>query len=307
MKAVVHGAGLFVNYYGDNMFDQQQIQQDFYDYLISTSKVNYHVAGQNDNGFFIRRKGYKHRWSTPYMRDLLRRLYVLKDWYIIQGNRPVTLVTLTTYQRGLSVPDQLVLLVEAWKKTIKLIRSKKPGIQYFRVLEHHDSGYGHFHVILFDILTKKEKRDIRRIYAEKYQAGSYKHGIDFQEGNKEIDHIIAYCLAYVKPEVTTSEGWWILQSNVWAMWHNPGYPKIRNISFSNGINEYFETERDHEHYDKVFCNGDTIHTGYRLVFEAGRQKKNDEIDEYHLPIKKQPTPILEGLRGYQECLLSLRL
>jgi len=147
------------------------------------------------------------RWTTAYRKKLLAKLYLL-DEYIKENPSPVTLMTLTTYHDlkyrqnddspRLSIPEAFEVLKTSWKKLSMIIRKKMPNTEYIWIVEPQKSGYPHLHVVLFADVSIGMQDGIKKQW-EKYGAGDYEHGADFEIRQPEdtIKSLRNYLMKYI--------------------------------------------------------------------------------------------------------------
>jgi hypothetical protein len=112
---------------------------------------------------------YDNRWSPNRRRELSEKLKRLEYWFELQEDRPVTMITLTSYHEGMSVSSAWHELNKSRGKLLKLIAKYFPeadwvkdddgylelkirGPNYFWVPEPHpetNDGYVHYHIAVF--------------------------------------------------------------------------------------------------------------------------------------------------------------
>jgi hypothetical protein len=158
---------------------------------------------------------YIHRWTTPYRRGILAKFYQLEEWHNINPT-PITMLTLTTYQEGaysrsvtgkdLSIPESFGLLKNSWVNLRHAIKYYLPETPWCWIMEPHKSGYPHLHTILFSDINEAIQTSIKDLWAKKYKAGSYEHGIDFEasQPGQTIQSIRNYLMKYVAKGFTTT-------------------------------------------------------------------------------------------------------
>ena len=136
---------------------------------------------------------YIHRWTLPYVKGWLAKLYLLDDWYrALDDPPPVTLATLTTYQAGkysmkhlgrsVSIPESFALQKWGWQTLHRQIRRDYGAFDYVSIIEPHlknDTGYPHTHVPLFLEVDECHQEKYREMWEKKYKIGSEDHGLDF--------------------------------------------------------------------------------------------------------------------------------
>lgn len=207
---------------------------DFRDYLTKTSLCHFRITGTKESETVVSDVEYIHRWTDTYRRSWIAKMYQLEAWHRREG-LPVTLLTLTTYQdgwyshqkgRNLTIPESFDALKTGWVKVAKIIRKELKKIEYFWVMEPHESGYPHMHVMLFAEVEPELQDKISSLW-ESYGAGSRAHGVDF-EIRPEIEGIQSlrnYLLKYLAKGLqgTNSKfgdepllpGHWVFHSQVW--------------------------------------------------------------------------------------------
>jgi len=207
---------------------------DFRDYLTKTSLCHFRITGTKESETVVSDVEYIHRWTDTYRRSWIAKLYLLEAWHKREG-LPVTLLTLTTYQNGwyshqkgrnLAIPESFDALKTGWRKLTKILRKELRTIEYFWVMEPHESGYPHMHVMLFSEISPGLQDKISSLW-ELYGAGSRAHGVDF-EIRPEIEGIRSlrnYLLKYLAKGLQGTDskfgddpllpGHWVFHSQVW--------------------------------------------------------------------------------------------
>ena len=164
---------------------------DFVNYLDICEQKGFRIKG------FDTKKGvtvsyplsYNNRWGPVRRRELAAKLDRLGGWFEMQQDRPVTLVTLTSYQKDLSIASAWFELNKSRDKLRKLIHKYFGNVDYFWVVEPHKSGYAHYHMAVFaniDNSTKdKQGRGVedkfRDYWTNKYKTGNHTYGLDFAQ------------------------------------------------------------------------------------------------------------------------------
>jgi len=186
------------------------ISRSFVDYLRFMDSMGLCVSGFNnrDNKGIDKYFVANHRWTTGYRKKLLAKLYLL-DEYIKQNPSSITLLTLTVYQDGdyseemtgkkLTIPESFELLKKSWKKLSMMIRNILPGTEYIWIVEPHESGYPHLHVVLFSDVSIGIQERIKTLWSKNYRAGSFEHGADFEIRRPEqaIESLRNYLMKYI--------------------------------------------------------------------------------------------------------------
>lgn len=206
----------------------------FRDYLTETSLCHFRITETRESEMVVSDVEYIHRWTDTYRRAWIAKLYQLEAWHNREG-LPVTLLTLTTYQdgwyshqkgRNLTIPESFDVLKTGWKKLSMILRKELRTIEYFWVMEPHESGYPHMHVMLFAEIGPPLQDKIRFLW-ESYGAGSRAHGVDFEirPKNEGIQSLRNYLLKYLAKGLQGTDskfgddpllpGHWVFHSQVW--------------------------------------------------------------------------------------------
>jgi len=268
---------------------------DFRDYLTKTSLCHFQITGTRESETVVSDVEYIHRWTDTYRRSWIAKLYQLEAWHKREG-LPVTLLTLTTYQdgwyshqkgRNLTIPESFEALKTGWKKISMILRKELKTIEYFWVMEPHESGYPHLHVMLFGAIDSELQEKIAFLW-ESYGAGSRAHGVDF-EIRPEIDGIRSlrnYLMKYLAKGLqgTNSKfgddpllpGHWVFHSQVWKY-------KYRIVGSSRLLSRVMaynapESVQEWVRTDLVDSNGD--------LHEVGRKTEPQAAS----PVIVQPNP-----------------
>jgi hypothetical protein len=122
---------------------------------------------------------YVHRWTGIYQKSILAKFYALDGW--MKGNPDiVTMFTLTTYQgskskyhdgsysrkvtgKDLTILDCFDLLKDSCTKLLNVLRNRYPGINYVWVLEPHETGYPHCHLVIFREFSEIKQTAIKQL------------------------------------------------------------------------------------------------------------------------------------------------
>jgi len=216
--------------------------KDFYGYLFDTKQSGFHRFALDGYHHIP----YVHRFMQAYRNGLLAKLHQLNDWY--QRNPvPVTMVTFTTYQTGISFVDQLFLLKDSYRKINKVIR-KFGKINYFWVLEPHKSGYIHMHCLYFTLFTDEQKDKINNLWASSYHAGDSKHGVIFEgtiKPSQTLSNVSNYLMKYIGKTFTDqSPGQLQFNTLLWALSKCSDYPGVRMIGSSRELSKIMSWRKE---------------------------------------------------------------
>lgn len=183
----------------------------FCGYLAETKNKTFRIKGRyTDSGEETDKViPYVHRWTEIYKKSILAKLWQL-ECVVGADLKEVTMITLTTYQRGVSPEAALDKLKESYKKLMECLRYAFGTTDFFYVLEPHKSGYPHIHMLYCKVLSKKEKQHVRELWSKKYEAASQQHGIKFSEPKRSkngffeagsVGRIRGYLMKYIKKSV----------------------------------------------------------------------------------------------------------
>lgn len=272
---------------------------DFRDYLTKTSLCHFRITGTRESETVVSDVEYIHRWTDTYRRAWIAKLYQLEEWHRREG-LPVTLLTLTTYQNGwyshqkgrnLTIPESFEALKTGWVKLAKILRKELNKIDYFWVMEPHESGYPHMHVVLFAEIEPGLQDKISSLW-ESYGAGSRAHGVDFEirPKNKSIESLRNYLLKYLAKGLlgTNSKfgdepllpGHWVFHSQVWKY-------KYRIVGSSLALSRVMaydapESALEWLRTDLIDSNGDIHEVKRKVVPDASKSLAYRKCNLLHL-------------------------
>lgn len=224
---------------------------DFVEYLDQCEQKGFMIKGYDTvKGEILNLPlSYDNRWSPNRRRELSEKLDRLEFWFEEQENRPVTMITLTSYHEEMSVASAWHELNKSRGKLLKLIAKYFDSPDYFWVPEPHQSGYVHYHMAVFaavDNYTRdtskhvgwvrckgREGEDIwdlmdgqgiedkfRDLWEKKYKTGSHTYGLDFsqKQGDGKIQHLKNYLSKYLEKGFLLDKwtrGMLIFNANLW--------------------------------------------------------------------------------------------
>ena len=201
-------------------FSKRGLIQEFRNYLKTTSQctfINHGLEWDDDNPPVPVRKeiGYIHRWTPIYRKAVIAKMYLLEKWY---NDNPcdLTMGTFTTYQDGayserqvgkLTVLEAFATLKKSWNLIRMYLRYYYPEISFVYMYEPHKTGYPHLHVLFFGNLPDEIQEKIKRLWSEKYKAGSYEHGVKFKKKD-DIKSVRNYVIKYLAKILhSTGDDW----------------------------------------------------------------------------------------------------
>lgn len=168
----------------------------------------------------VRNIEYVHRWTDAYRRGQYWKFSRLEEWWK-ENKTEVYFLTLTTSGRGKNIIEALEALRDGWEAlsaNLRYLRKQKGVLEYVWVFEPHlgkhgtgiNLGYPHMHVIIFtNNLTKDDIHRLKKLWAKKYQLGSYARGAYFDENRKEervdVKHLRAYLLKYIQKTISLED------------------------------------------------------------------------------------------------------
>ena len=121
--------------------------------------------------------------DQSYKNIQMAKLYRLNDWYNSQipSKRVITMLTLTTFQKEFdNYYDQYDFLRESWLKLKDNMKIDLGNFNYLVVAEPHKSGFVHYHILVFASIKQSDANNYVKLWSEKYNAGSARHGIDIK-------------------------------------------------------------------------------------------------------------------------------
>jgi len=193
----------------DSTDPEYQICFEFTQYLDQCEQQKFMIRGYDTKkGKFINLPmEYGNRWCPSRRRDLSIKMDRLSHWFEEQEDRPVTMITLTSGRRDLSISGQWYDLNKSKKKLQDLIRKYFGDVDYFWVPEPHKDGYVHYHMAVFadvDNNTKDKRGEgiedkLRNLWSKKYGTGSHTYGLDFshKKGDGKIKDLKNYLSKYL--------------------------------------------------------------------------------------------------------------
>jgi hypothetical protein len=204
------------NFFENKGFSQreQKLVRSFDTYLETTADKEIVVFTSHSADHFEFHIPYPHRWSESYRKKMITQMYGVEEYITHRTQSPIiTLLTLTGYQDGTSsinhvgTPTSRAQLFEKLKTGCHLIldniRTLAPDIPYIWIMEPHKSGYPHIHIALFGYISPKIQKRLAKLWTDKYNIGSKKHGINFQVSSvkESIKSIKNYLLKYISKSI----------------------------------------------------------------------------------------------------------
>lgn len=224
---------------GSYRISHSKVIEAFRNYLETTKNYRFRLTGTDKNGEVVVTLPFVHRWTPVYRLSILAKFYALDDWMLDKPGM-VTMFTLTTYQgshsrfndgsysrkatgKNLTIQDCFDLLKISRTKFLNVLRNRYPGINYVWVLEPHETGFPHCHLVVFREFSESEQEEIKRLWSEKYKAGSFDRGIDVtsKKSDESIHSIRNYLMKYMTKQFGDDNKPWsngeiLFNAIVWA-------------------------------------------------------------------------------------------
>lgn len=178
---------------------------NFTGYLADTAKRTFKITTKRGTEITESSIGYIHRWTAIYRLSILAKMYQLENYLTQDQLKNVTMITLTTSQRGEDQEECLLKLLKYYNRLFKLLRYYIGTIDYFYILEPHETGYAHMHIMYMKLLTDAEKEIISNAWTIKYGVGGIE-GLNFSEpeaskdkrcSSGSITYVRSYLMKYV--------------------------------------------------------------------------------------------------------------
>lgn len=196
--------------YDSHLHNYNKLSKDFCEYLDLCEQKGFVVHGFDyaNNEIHDHYLEYENRWAPGRRRELSEKLDRLEYWFSLQMDRPVTMITLTSYHEGHTIQEAWDELSRSRGKLLKLIAHYFDKPDYFWVVEPHKSGYVHFHLAVFaDVSNNKKDKygegiedKFRRLWSKKYHTGNHTYGLDFSQkkGDEKLRSLKKYLSKYLQ-------------------------------------------------------------------------------------------------------------
>jgi hypothetical protein len=186
----------------DPRHQYDRVCMEFVDYLDKCEQKGFMIKGYDTKkGKMLNLPiSYNNRWGPIRRAWLADKLKRLEFWFEMQEDRPITMITLTSYQEGLTIAQAWENLSIARDKLLKMLRKHCNNPDYFWVPEPHKSGYVHYHMSVFADIPIELENTLRNLWSTKYRTGSHTYGLDFsrkRDGDK-IQHLKNYLSKYLE-------------------------------------------------------------------------------------------------------------
>lgn len=237
----------------------EQVKDRMIEYLDKNKNGVIRIDGYNldDDEYSVCYLPLLHRWKPEYKKRVMAKTYAINEWY--KKNRlPVTLITFTTRQTDLLIPEQVDLLRESFNKVKKVMNSRLGHFPYLWVIESHKSGMSHLHMLYFgDELPielqgdgKKNRGLIRELWENKYDAGKI-IDFSFSPAQRSLNNAGGYVFKYLAKTLSyealndRDSGYFLLSSWVREMSRRDSrYRGVRLWDCSRDLKEAMRLNRD---------------------------------------------------------------
>lgn len=184
------------------------------------NKKNASLVLQDRESGDVRVMPYNHRWTSEYRAMTYAKLKGAEralDRIYGEGPTPVTMLSLTAYQRGddgrpRPPGEVLADLLDGWDKFRRVLDRATEGArtEYIRVIEPHESGYPHLHVAIFGAASRSLEDRVTEMWAEKYEVGSadaHKNAVSVATGRSaQLQKPAAYIMKYLGKTTVREDG-----------------------------------------------------------------------------------------------------
>lgn len=217
-----------------------------------------------------------HRWKSEYKKRVMAKTYAVNEWYK-QNRLPVTLITFTTRQQGMIIPEQIQLLNKSFNKVKKVMNRHLGHFSYLWVIESHKSGMSHLHMLYFgpelpvELQGDSKNRGlIRDLWENKYNAGKI-IDFSFSPAQRSLNNAGGYVFKYLSKSLSyelledRSSGYFLLSSWVREMSRRDSpYNGVRFWDCSRDLKEAMRLSHDPSPVIWFRCNIKTANGWFPL-------------------------------------------
>ena len=122
------------------------------------------------------------------------------------GWKYLKFLTLTCYRDFDSPAAAYDVMAKGWNKLVTAMKKKHGTIEYFKVVEPHEDGYPHLHVLLW---TKEyiPFAWIQKLWV-KYEVGKFVNINNKTDKFQTINHVVNYITKYLTKYISKSVAWY---------------------------------------------------------------------------------------------------
>ena len=249
--------------FSDEMLDYLQtkgIQEDtdesvcaeFAEFIEESNKTCFRLDGYDlEAGACAKYVSGMHRHKTEYRKRVWAKIQCLNKWYE-QHHSAITMATFTTYQQDLTKWEQVELLQTSFERAKKMLNKYLGTFSYVWVMESHESGYSHIHMLIFKDVSRELRHMLHDLWITKYNPGASIPGhkcnqsLDFKisKGQRNLKSAAAYVFSYVgktlKPESLQdrNSGYFLQSAWLWKMsQRNSDYKGVRTWGCSRNLSK----------------------------------------------------------------------
>lgn len=230
-------------------FDLDEIvKEKMYDFLERTKKTVMRL-----DGFDPEKECYAvwylpllHRWKPQYLKRVLAKTYAINEWYKKHVPRlGVTMITFTTEQRDVMIPDQIEALRYSFNKIKKVMKKHLGSFSYLWVIEPHKTGYCHLHMLYFGSrIPTFIKKKIDDLWINKYHVARHHVNFEYSGYQRNLNNAGGYVFKYLSKTMDEKlitdrdSGYFLLASWVREMSrHDSRYNGVRMWGCSRDISD----------------------------------------------------------------------
>lgn len=236
----------------------ESVCSEFAEFIRKSDNSCFRLDGfDNDAGACAKYINGMNRHKPEYKKRVWAKIQCLNDWYK-ENPTPISMVTLTVYQRELEMWEQFDLLKEGYQRVRKMLHKYIGAVPYLWVIEPHESGSPHMHLLVFSDIPTGLQEKLTDLWMNKYNPGASIQGhrcdqsINFEitQAQKSLDSAAGYVFAYVgktlNPELLKDResGYFLFSAWVWKMsQRNNDYTGVRTWDCSQDLKQIMKTAK----------------------------------------------------------------
>lgn len=184
----------------------ESVCAEYEEFLKETEHSSFRLDGFKGSDSCIKNiTGIQHRNNPEYRKMVWAKIQCLNEWYK-QNPTPISMITLTVYQRDLAMWEMFDLLKAGYQRVRKMIHKYLGAVPYVWVIEPHpNSGHPHMHLLVFSDVPQSLQDKLTVLWMTKYNPGASIPGhrceqsIDFEikQAQTNLKSAAAYVFSYV--------------------------------------------------------------------------------------------------------------
>lgn len=209
----------------------ESVCAEFEKFLKDSEKTCFRLDGfSNESGACTKYISGLNRHKIEYRKRIWAKIQCLNGWYE-KNHSPITMCTFTTAQKGLDKCEQIELLQASFERAKKMLNKYLGKFSYIWVMEAHESGYSHIHMLIFKAIPRELRSMLHELWITKYNPGASIEGhrcnqsLDFKisKGQRNLKSAAAYVFSYVGKTLNTESlqdrhsGYFIQSAWLWKM------------------------------------------------------------------------------------------